>query len=290
MFVAVITAGSFAEASKQLGVSNSQASKLISKLEADLGVQLLKRTTRALSLTEVGSGYFERIRALLEELDAIDNSVRNIAGAPTGKLRITAPLSFGQMRLMPLLLAFVRAFPDIQLDVDLSDDVRNVVDGGFDMAVRIGNPEDSSLIARKLCDARIVLVASPAYLERRGTPEKPDDLTGYDCIIDTNFRDPLNWRFRSPEGASRVVTVAGGIRISNGEACLAAAEAGLGVALSPSFIAKDSIETGRVTRLLQDWEDQPFGVYAIYPPARHLALKVRALVDFLITSINNGPE
>lgn len=286
MLIAVLDSGSFAGAARRLGVSPGQASKLVSKLEADLGVQLLKRTTRALSPTEVGQAYYERVRLLVEEFDALDASVRNASGAPAGRLRLTAPLSFGKLQLLPLLLAFADAFPNIQLDVNLSDRVMNLVDEGFDMAVRVGKPSDSSLIARKLCDARIDVVAAPAYLARHGEPLLPEDLAGHECIIDDNFRDPLNWRFRlsSPRGEV-AVGVAGRLRFSNGEACLAAAEAGFGIARVPSFIAYASLRDGRVQRILRDSDDTALGIYALYPPARHLALKVRTLVDFLANGL-----
>lgn len=291
MFVAVLEAGSFAGGAQRLGTSPGQASKLVSKLEADLGVQLLKRTTRALSPTEVGQAYYERIRVLMEEFDALDASVRNASGAPAGRLRLTAPMSFGTVQLVPVLLDFARAFPEIQLDVSFSDRVVNLVEEGFDVAVRIGKPADSSLIARKLCDARIIVVAAPDYLARAGTPQRPEDLAAHACIIDANFRDSLNWRFGGERpGETSTVTVAGRLRFSNGEACLKAAEAGLGIARMPSFIAGQHLREGRVVRLLVDREEPALAVYALYPPARHLALRVRALVDFLAACYRGQPE
>ncbi|CAH1648483.1 MULTISPECIES: LysR family transcriptional regulator [unclassified Chelatococcus] len=289
MFVAVLDAGSFAAAARRLGTSSGHASKLISKLEADLGVQLLKRTTRALSPTEVGQAYYERIKTLLDEFDALDASVRNASGAPAGRLRLTAPLSFGATQLVPLLLDFARAFPEIQLDVSFSDRVVNLVDEGFDAAIRIGKPGDSSLIARRLCDVRVVLVASQSYVAARGSPRHPDELGAHECIIDANFRDPFNWPFRQGDGTALLVPVSGRLRFSNGEACLAAAEAGFGIAYVPSFIAGPSLRAGRVEPLLPAMEMQPHGLFALYPPGRHLALKVRALVDYLVTCFRGKP-
>ncbi len=291
MFVTVLDTGSFAAAAQRLGTSSGQASKLVSKLESDLGVQLIKRTTRALAATEVGQAYYERMKTLLEEFDSLDASVRNASGAPTGLLRLTAPISFGTHCLNSALLDFASAFPDIQLDVRYSDRTVNLVDEGFDMAVRIGNPQDSSLIARRLCDARVVLVASPSYLATNGVPETPDDLSAHSCIIDTNFREPRHWPFLSLETAERTtVAVSGRLQFSNAEACLAAAEAGLGIARVPSFIAGPLIRLGRVQTLFGDREDAPMAIYALYPPARHLALKVRALVDFLASCYRGQPE
>lgn len=292
MFVAVMDFGSFAEAAKRLGTSSGQASKLVSRLEADLGVQLLKRTTRALSPTEVGQAYYERMKHILEDFDSLEASVRNASGAPQGRLRLSAPMSFGTAQLTPRLIDFARAFPDIRLDVDFTDRAVNLVDEGFDMAVRIGTPADSSLIARKLCEARVVVIAASDYLARRGAPRLPADLAQHDCIIDTNFRDPLNWRFVEPEAGARVsIGVTGRMHFSNGEACLAAAEAGLGIARLPSFIAGDSLRAGRVVALLPGAQDDgSYSLYAVYPAAKHLALKVRALVDFLIACYRGEPE
>lgn len=289
MFVAVTDVGSFAAAAARLGTSTGQASKLVSRLEADLGVQLLKRTTRALSLTEAGRAYRERIKSLLDEFDALDASVRSASGAPSGKLRITAPITFGTTQLAPQLNRFASEFPDIQLDVSFSDRIVNLVDEGFDAAIRIGHPGDSTLIAKKLCAARIVLVASRSYQNARGIPATPADLVRHDCIIDTNFRDPLLWRFRRDANQQPVVEVRGRVQFSNAEACVAAAEAGLGIARVPSFVAGNQLRDGTLRAVLADFEDEPRGLYVVYPPARHLALKVRVIVDFLADAFRGEP-
>jgi DNA-binding transcriptional LysR family regulator len=291
MFAAVIDTGSFAAAAIRLGTSTGQASKLVSRLERELGVQLIMRTTRALSLSEVGRAYYERIKALIEDFDSLDASVRNASGAPSGRLRITAPITFGTTQLTPVLISFAAAFPDIQLDVSFSDRLVNLVDEGFDAAVRIGQPTDSSLIVRKLCAVRIVLVASRSYLDVRGTPVIPSELVEHDCIIDTNFHDPLSWRFRSGSDQQSLGTeVRGRLHFSNAEACVAAAEAGLGIARVPSFVAGARLRARLVEPVLSQYEDEPRGLYAVYPPARHLALKVRVLVDFLVSAFRGQPK
>jgi DNA-binding transcriptional LysR family regulator len=292
MFVAVLATGSFAAAAERLGTSSGQASKLVSKLEADLGVQLIKRTTRALSATEVGQAYYERVRALLDDFDALDASVRHASGAPSGRLRLTAPISFGTMQLAPVLIDFARAFPEIQLDVSFSDRILQLVDEGFDAAIRIiGEPDDSSLIARRLCDIRLVLAAAPTYLESRGEPRVPADLARHDCIIDSNFRDPLLWPFRSGKANEALsVPVTGRLRFASGEACIACAAAGLGITRVPSFVAGQCFRTGAVRPVLAAFETEPVGLYALYPPTRHLALKVRVLVDFLASCYRGGPS
>ncbi len=290
MFVAVMETGSFIAAARRLGTSSGQASKLVLRLEAELGVRLLNRTTRALTPTEAGQAYFERMRLILGELDELDASVARASGDPSGRLRITAPVTFGVAQLAPALHAFARRYPRIELDVSFSDRVVSLVDEGFDAAVRVGRPADSTLIARKLCDVQIVVLAAPAYLAERGTPATPGDLTGHACIIDTNIREPLLWRFRSAGGEPVSVAVTGRLRFSNAEACLGAAEAGLGIARVPSFVAAAAIHAGRVQPLLQPFNEEGFGVFVLYPPGRHLAAKVRALADFLGERFRGTPD
>lgn len=284
MFAAVVDSGSFAGGAARLGTSPGQASKLVSRLEHDLGVRLLNRTTRALSLTEAGSAYYDRLREILADFDALDTAVRNAAQAPRGKVRITAPLTFGIIRLAPLLNDFATTYPDIALDVQFSDRLVNLVDEGFDLAVRVGVPLDTSLIARKLCDVRLLVIAAPAYLAAHPAPEAPGDLTAHECIIDTNFRAPGHWSFAEGQ---RIV-VRGRLAFSNAAVCVGAAEAGLGIALSPDFVAGESLRAGRVQRLLTDFDPGPIGVYALYPSGRHLAAKVRVLVDFLARQLNDA--
>ncbi|MDE1160261.1 MAG: LysR family transcriptional regulator [Neorhizobium sp.] len=289
MFVAVVDGGSFASAADRLGTSSGQASKLISRLEAELGVQLLTRTTRALSLTEAGRAYLVGIRPLLDDFDALDAAVRNASGAPSGRLRISAPVSFGTTRLAPVLLDFARAYADIELDVHFSDRLVNLIDEGYDAAIRIGRPYDSSLVARKLCDSRVIVAAASDYLLRRGVPISPLDLAAHDCIIDTNFREALRWRFRPSGGEDLIVPVSGRLQFSNAEACLSAALAGLGIARLPSFIAGPPLKEGKLQPLFSSMEEDRFGIFVLYPPARHLALKVRVLVDFLADAFKGKP-
>ncbi len=290
MFVAVMETGGFTAAAERLGTSSGQASKLVSRLETELGVRLLNRTTRAVSPTEAGQAYFDRLRPLLEEFENLDAAVRDASHAPRGRLRLTAPLTFGTMEIAPALNEFASRFPEIELDVGFSDRVVNLIDEGFDLAVRVGRPGDSTMIARKLCDVRIVVIGSPAYLERCGEPETPGDLSRFDCIVDTNFRDPGHWPFRGADGDAASAPVHGRIRYSNAEACLRAAEAGLGLACVPSFIAGEAVRTGRMRRVLQSFEAEPYAVHALYPHSRHLAAKVRVLVDFLVDRYRGTPH
>ncbi|MCP8894872.1 LysR family transcriptional regulator [Shinella daejeonensis] len=290
MFVAVMETGSFTAAAERLGTSSGQASKLVSRLKNTLGVRLLSRTTRAVSPTEAGQAYFDRLRPLLEEFDNLDAAVRDASHAPRGRLRLTAPLTFGTMELVPALNAFAVDFPEIELDVSFSDRLVNLVDEGFDMAVRVGRADDSSMIARRLCDVRVVVIGSPAYLDRHGEPETPADLSRFDCILDTNFREPNRWPFRHPGGGVAQAQVGGRIRYSNAEACLTAAEAGLGLACVPAFIAGEALRARRMRQVLQPFETDPYTVHALYPHSRHLAAKLRVLVDFLVERYRGVPH
>lgn len=286
MYLAVVDSGSFAAAARRMGVSSGQASKLVAALEADLGVQLLNRTTRSLAVTEVGRAYHLRLKDLLAEYDALEASVRDTSEAPAGLLRLSAPETFGMSQLLPVLLTFGQKHPKVQLDVSFSDRAVNLIEEGFDMALRIGEPPDSGLIARKLCMARVVTIAAPDYLALRGQPQRPLDLLDHDCIIDTNFRDAAHWRF--PGEAP--IAVNGRLRFSNAGASLAAAEAGLGIARVPSFIAGPKIRDGKVTRLLAAFDSPSRPVHALYPPSRHLAPKIRLLVDHLAEAFRGEPE
>lgn len=287
MFIAVMEAGGFARAAARLKTSSGQASILVSRLETDLGVRLLNRTTRSVSPTEAGRAYHERLRPLIDDLETLDLDIRNISQSPRGRLRLTAPTHLRHHRARPALNEFASRHSEI--DVSFTDRVVNLVDEGFDMAVRVGRPEDSSLINRRLCAVRIVVVAAPGYVEDHDPVEKPEDLARHACIIDTNFREPERWPFRNSSGKDYAAGVTGRIRYSNTEACLQAAEAGLGIACLPGFVAGEAIRSGRVVRLLPDFESEPHDVHVLYPHNRHLAAKVRLLVDALVERYRGAP-
>lgn len=289
MFVAVLDTGSFSAAAARLQTSSGQASKLVSRLESLLGVQLLVRTTRALSPTEAGRAYYERVRPLLEEWDELDASIRSASSEAQGRVRLTVPLTFGTAILAPLFCEFAAAHPRIGLDVSFSDRAASLIDEGFDVAIRIGAPRDSSLVARRLCPVRIVTVASPAYLAAEGEPVAPRDLAGRECIVDTNFRDPHLWRFRDAAGGEILQTIRGRTAFGNAEACVLAAVAGLGVANGPSFVSGPHLRDGRLRRILTGFEPEPVVLSALYPSKRHLPAKVRVLVDFLVARFREDP-
>jgi DNA-binding transcriptional LysR family regulator len=290
MFVAVMETGSFVAAAQRLGTSHGQASKLITRLEHELGVQLFKRSTRALSPTDVGMAYYERLKVLLDEYDSLNDSVLNASESPSGKLRISAPVTFGTTQLTPHLIAFAQQFPTIELDVSFSDRQVNIVDEGYDLALRIGSLPDSSLIARKLCDIRVITVASPGYLRRKGIPEKWQHLSDHDCIIDTNFRDAFRWPFLDNNKTVQEFPVSARLKFSNAEVCLQAACAGLGITRLPTFVVGERLRCKDVVPVLASCEVPPLGLFALYPPAKHLARKSRAFIDFLLEALAGQPE
>lgn len=284
MFVKVVETGSFAEAARRLRTSSGQASKLVARLESDLGVKLLHRTTRALSLTEAGQAYAERLRGLIEGFDDLEAEMRQAAVVPRGRLRLTAPLSFGTLRLAPMLARFAVLWPEIALDVQFTDRFVNLVDEGFDAAVRVGHAEDAALTGRRLGHAEMRVLAAPGYLAARGNPQDPAELARHDCILDTNMRDPGHWGF----SGGRRVAVTGRLSMSNASACLAAAEAGLGIAYVPDFVSVEALAAGRVLPLLTGHLPPPMPIHLLWPGGRHVAPKLRALIDALVQEFRAG--
>jgi len=286
-FVAVADALSFAEGARRLSLSPAQISKLVAKLENRLGARLLNRTTRDVSLTDTGRAYLERARALLDDFDALESSVRDVKG-PSGLIRISVPVSFGNTELSYAFLDFARSCPDIGFEVRFTDRLASLVEEGLDMAIRIGRLADSSLIARRLAPVRIVTCASRSYLEQHGEPKEPEALAERDVIVDLNAREPNLWVFGG--AARKEVRVRGRLRFASADACVAAARAGFGIAQSPAFVAAEHLRSGELRTILQAFEPEPLYVHAVYPHARHLAPKVRALVDFLVQRFSGEPD
>jgi DNA-binding transcriptional LysR family regulator len=287
VLIAVADLRGFAQAARRLGISPAQASKLIARLEDRLDTRLLNRTTRDVSLTDAGRAFQARARVLVEEFEQLERSAQETA-APSGLLKLTAPVSFGA-QLGSLLLDFARAYPNVGLEVSFSDRIVNLVNEGFDAAVRIGMLPDSSLVARKLSTVRAVTIASPDYLDARGTPRTPGELPHHDVIIDSNRIDPEVWVFG--RGAKRTeLRVSGRLRFANPYMCVAAARAGFGIACEPAFAAAEDLRNGRLVPLLKKYEPEPVAVYAVYPHARHLASKVRIFIDFLASRFASEPE
>lgn len=287
-FAAVADARSFTQGARKLDVSGAQVSKLVARLENRLGARLLNRTTRDVSLTDTGQAYLERARDLLESFDALESSVRDQSG-PSGNLKISAPVSFGKNQLTPALLEFAQGCLAVSLDVTFSDRMVNLVEEGFDVAVRIGHLTDSSLVARRLAAVRMITCASPDYLAGAGIPRTLGEVGGHEAILDTNARDATLWRF-GRHGEAQEVRVHGRLKFNGAEACVEAAVKGFGIVRTPAFAAAEALRTGRLVPLLCDFEPEEIHVHAVYPHARHLAAKVRAFVDFLAKRYAGEPE
>ncbi len=288
-FVRVAESKSFSEAARRLNLSKSVISRQVSALESDLGARLLHRTTRNLTLTEVGAAYLERCQRILADIEEANQSVSNLQGAPRGKLRISAPVPFTTTHLAPALPDFLTRYPDMEIDLVLNDRFVNLVEEGFDLAIRIGKLDDSSLIARFLAPARIAAVASPDYLARHGTPNSPADLLQHRCLCYSNLSSPDEWSFQTADGARSTVKVRGRVRANNGDVLRQAAISGLGVTVLPTFIVGADLQAGTLVPVLEDYIPQSIGIYAIYPHARHLSPKVRAFVDFLADRFGPRP-
>lgn len=286
-FVAVADALSFARGGQRLGISPAQVSKMIARLEADLGVRLLNRTTRQVSLTDAGRDYVDGLRPLLDGFDALQSTVRDTNG-PRGLLKITAPAAFGAEEVEPAMLDFARACPDVSLEIHFADRLVNLVEEGFDVAIRIARLRDSTLVARRVAESRVLTVASPAYLAAHGTPRVPEDLAEHTAVIDLNPANPTLWPYRR-EGNAVEVHVRGRLRLSSGQACVGAAEAGFGLTSVPAFLAAPSVRAGRLRVVLADFEPPPLAVHVAYPATKHLAAKVRAFVDFLVARYAGEP-
>lgn len=291
VFAAVVEEGSFTAAAEKLQQSKSAISKQVTRLEQRLGAQLLARTTRRLNLTEVGQAFYERCRRIIAEAEEAELAVTNLQQVPRGRLRISAPLSFGLTHLVNALPDFMKAYPEVCVDIDFNDRRVDLVDEGFDMAVRIGKLEDSSMIAKRIAETQGVVLASPTYWDQHGTPNHPNELEGHNCLIYTYKDTPNSWIFQNPENPRETlsVKVGGTMTSNNGNALIRAAAAGLGVIYSPTFICSDFIRNGSVTCALRGYDAVPIGIYALYPPNRHLSAKVRAFIDFLSARFS-GPE
>lgn len=281
-FIAVVEAEGFSAAARKIGRSKALLSKYVRELEDDLGALLLNRTTRQFSLTEAGHTYFRRASEIIREIDSLADSVRESSGDVKGRIKLSAPRTFADAPIGQSLIDFAAAHPAIVLDINLDDRFVDLVEEGFDLAIRIARLENSSLIARRLAPFSVKVCATPALIEKRGAPRRPQDLADLPCIIDTNGRWLSNWPFKGEDGETVTVPVSGPIEVNSPLAARAATLAGLGFAILPDFIAAPEIETGRLTTLFDDRMPTDAGIFAVYPHRRYLPAKVRVFVDFLV--------
>ena len=280
-FAKVVELGSFARAAERLSASTSSISRQVSDLEAYLDVRLLNRTTRKLSLTEAGQAFYERSVQLLADFEEAESSVRSTAVSPKGSLRLTCGVSFGVRCLAPAIAEFGARHPQLLFDLDLSDRAVDLVDEGYDLAIRIGTIAHSGLVSRRIGWTHAVCCASPDYIARRGAPATPADLVRHECLTYTHVPVPNVWQFEARDGQSHSVRVTPRHRANNGRMLAALAVAGMGVVFEPDFIVAPDVDAGRLVRLLPDYEPSRGPIAAVYPSRRHLSAKVRGFVDFL---------
>lgn len=280
-FVEVVDAGGFSAAARKLGRSKALISKYVKELEDELGARLMNRTTRRLSLTELGQAYYRDAGEILQRVDDLQDMVRDRHGEPTGLLRVAAPRTFGDGPLGRGIMAFAVAHPAIKLDLRLDDRFVDLIDEGFDCAVRVTELQDSSLIARKLSDYRFVIAVRPDVAAAHGRPQHPDDLADLPCIIDSNLRSRFTWRF-TVDGAKHTVQVRGRVEVNSPAAVKLAVQAGLGYGSVPYTMIAEDVEAGRLEIVLPQFEQQTAGIYVVYPHRRHLSAKIRSFVDFMV--------
>ena len=290
-FATVVDQGGFTDAAKKMGISKSAVSKHVSSLEARLGARLLSRTTRRVSPTEIGLAYYDRARRVLNDAGEADALVSSMQSAPSGLLRISVATDFGVNHLSSILGEFLHQYQDITVNMVLNNRYVELISEGFDMAVRIGELEDSTLRARRLTETSKRMVAAPSYFEKYGRPEKIDDLNEHKLLHYSNAAAANVWKITAPSGEKHQVRTSGWLTVNDGQSLLNAAVSGLGIAYLPSFLYDDAMKAGLVEEALPDLPIEKQGIYAVYPPGRFTQPKVRAFIDFLVREFaNKGPN
>ncbi len=280
-FRKVLELGSFSAAARQLGLSKAAVSKQVSELEAYLGATLIHRTTRRLHPTDAGQAYFESAVGLLDELEVADAAVRHLQSEPAGTLRISVPSAFGQVCLSAMFSEMSRRHPKLTAAVEATDRLVDLVEEGFDAAIRIrATLPDSTLIAKRIRQIPIYVVASPRYLKAHGTPQKPEDLARHNCFIYTLSSRPFEWSFKGPGGAKQV-KVRGNLHANHGHLLLEPLRDGEGIAMLPEFLLSQDLEKGTLVPILTKFPADPLTLFVVYPPSRHSSPKIRALVDIV---------
>ena len=281
-FATVVDQGGFTDAAKKMGISKSAVSKHVSSLESRLGARLLNRTTRRVSPTEIGLAYYDRARRVLNDAGEADALVTAMQSAPSGMLRVSVATDFGVNHLSPVLGDFLHSYPDITVNMVLNNRYVELISEGFDLAIRVGELEDSSLRARKLCETNKRMIAAPEYFRQFGRPQKIDDLNEHKLLHYSNQASGNVWKVTAPSGEKRQVRTAGSLTVNDGQSLLNAAIGGLGIAYLPSFLYAEPLRQGLLEDVIPELPMEVQGIYAIYPPGRYTQPKVRAFIDFLV--------
>jgi len=288
-FVQVVESGSITKAAERLGLVKSAVSRRINDLEDRLKARLIVRSTSGMSLTEIGRAFYERAARIVADVDEAELTVTDASAALSGTIKMAAPVTLTTMHLMPLINAFLQQHQDLSIDLSVSDRIVDLVSEGFDLTVRSGVLADSSLIARKLVDMERVTCASPEYLRRFGVPTSPQDLDSHTGIVSTNAPESSYWLYESAGGQTYLSRPSVKLSVNNGECAIAAAAAGLGICAVPMCISSAAIARGDVIPILTDFQLVRGGIFAVYPPGRHLAHRVRTLIDFLVEGLQREP-
>ena len=285
-FAAVVDGGSFVQAADALAMSKPAVSRHVAELEQRLGVRLLQRTTRKLSLTEEGRLFYGRCKTVLADVEVAEEEITAKSVAVKGLVRVNVPVSFGLWELAPLWPDFMTKFPEVELDITFADRMVDLVEEGYDLAVRIARLPNSSLVSRKLASTRLVLCASPAYLKKHGKPKHPSELANHTVLSYSLLATGDQWNFNGPEGAVSV-TVKPIMRTNSGDTCIAAARKHKGVVLQPSFMVNSDLQSGALVELMPSYRSIEFGIFAVYPTRQYVSPKVRALIDFLAKALKD---
>lgn len=286
-FIAIVETGSISAAAEKQQITPAASSKRLQQLEQSLGIRLLTRTTRSQAMTEAGAFYYRHQKQLLDEIERIEEHVQGMQQQLKGVLNINMPMTYGKIRLNALLIKFVEQNPDIRINCQLEDAFVDVNGGEFDLVVRIGELQDSELVARKLEAVKLMILASPEYLQRNGHPVHPRELKQHNCLHYTNLEQKDNWKFYDPDGSVYRIKTQGNFSSNNGETLKQAALQGLGIAQIPDFAAEPEVLNGQLIPLLTDYITLDLYSYAVYPSRRYLPEKTRALIDFLRENLNN---
>ncbi|MDE3022004.1 MAG: LysR family transcriptional regulator, partial [Pseudomonadota bacterium] len=280
----VVATGSFTAAADRLNLSKAMVSRQVFNLEKHLATRLLNRTTRRLSLTESGAAYHERCLQIISDVEEAEQVAAQMTQIPRGSLKVTIPVAFGLHKLGQLMAEYTALHPQVRLDISLSDRYVDLVEEGFDLAIRIGRLPESDLVARKLGVTRSIICASPTYLEQHGYPMQPEDLIHHSCLGYTYTNSGTEWRFRNQE-AEKTIPVSGAIKANNGDLLRLAALNGAGLVYQPLFIVEKDLQSGKLVQVLNTYTSDEFGIYALYPSRKYLSAKVRTFVEFLVAKL-----